>query len=93
MINVNEYFDGGVKSLGYVTEEGKSTVGVMDPGEYEFGTSTHETMIVIEGKLDVLLPGNAEWKSFSKGMTFEVPANSSFRVKTDGQAVYLCKYV
>jgi uncharacterized protein YaiE (UPF0345 family) len=51
MISVNEYFDARVKSLGYTTTTGKSTVGVMEEGEYEFGTSTHETMIVIEGEL------------------------------------------
>ncbi len=37
MITVNEYFDGAVKSLGYQTNEGKSTVGVMEEGEYKFG--------------------------------------------------------
>jgi hypothetical protein len=38
MISVNEYFDKKVKSLGYTTNSGKSTVGVMEDGEYEFGT-------------------------------------------------------
>ena len=59
MISVNEYFDARVKSLGYTTTTGKSTVGVMEEGEYEFGTSTHETMIVIEGELITLLPGES----------------------------------
>ena len=31
MIKVNEYFSGGVKSLGYENEAGKSTVGSDDP--------------------------------------------------------------
>jgi purine/pyrimidine-nucleoside phosphorylase len=92
MIKVNEYFDGGVKSLGYETPEGKSTVGVMEAGEYEFGTSTHETMIIIEGQLDVLLPGEQVWKSYTKGQAFEVAANVSFKVKSVGQSSYLCKY-
>ena len=92
MIKVNEYFDGGVKSLGYETSEGKSTVGVMEAGEYEFGTSTHETMIIVEGQLDVLLPGEQVWKSYTKGQAFEVAANVSFKVKSVGQSSYLCKY-
>ena len=56
MIDVNEYFNGTVKSLGYNSAEDKSTIGVIEPGEYEFGTSSHETMVVIEGELIVFLP-------------------------------------
>jgi len=92
MINVNEYFDGTVKSLGYQSAEGKSTIGVIEPGEYEFGTSQHETMVVIEGTLTALLPGASEWTSYNNGQAFEVAANASFKVKTDIQTSYLCKY-
>lgn len=92
MINVNEYFDGAVKSLGYATTEGKSTVGVIESGEYEFGTSSHETMIVIEGELVALLPGTTQWKSFTNGQSFEVEAGTSFKVKATAQTSYLCKY-
>jgi uncharacterized protein YaiE (UPF0345 family) len=92
MISVNEYFDGAVKSLGYASAEGKSTIGVIEKGEYEFGTSQHETMVVIEGVLDALLPETTEWVSFLKGQSFEIEANKSFRVKASEQVSYLCKY-
>lgn len=92
MISVNEYFEKKVKSLGYVTPAGRSTIGVMEEGEYEFGTSSHETMIVVEGELIVLLPNETEWKSFKPGTSFEINANSSFKVKSVGQTSYLCKY-
>jgi len=92
MINVNEYFDGTVKSLAYASADGKSTIGVIEPGEYEFGTSSHETMVVIEGELIALLPDQSEWKSFKNSESFEVAANSSFKVKASGQTSYLCKY-
>ena len=92
MISANEYFDGKVESLGYTTTIGKSTVGVMEEGEYEFGTTTHETMIVIEGELIALLPGETEWKSFKAGSSFEVAANVKFKVKSVGQSSYLCRY-
>ena len=35
MLDVNEYFDGKVKSIGFQTETLPATVGVMAPGEYE----------------------------------------------------------
>ena len=92
MIQVNEYFDGTVKSLAYESPEGKSTVGVMEKGEYEFNTSQNEYMTVIEGELTVLLPGATEWKSFKKNESFSVEAQLSFKVKSNEQSSYLCKY-
>ena len=92
MISVNEYFEGKVKSFGYENEQGKSTVGVMEAGDYEFGTSTHETMTVVEGELQVILPGAKESKSYKNGDVFEVEANQTFQVKSVGQTSYLCVY-
>ncbi|XHR96589.1 pyrimidine/purine nucleoside phosphorylase [Mucilaginibacter sp. UC70_90] len=92
MINVNEYFEGAVKSLAYTTPQGRSTIGVIEPGEYEFGTSSHETMTVIEGSLEALLPGHDKWQTFTNGKTFEIEANTSFKVKTEIQSSYLCTY-
>ncbi|RWU05689.1 pyrimidine/purine nucleoside phosphorylase [Pedobacter chitinilyticus] len=91
MIAVNEYFDGAVKSLAY-ENNGKSTVGVINAGEYEFGTSTHETMTVVEGAMEVLLPSQNEWRTYLAGQQFEVPAHTSFKVKAAQQVAYLCKY-
>lgn len=92
MITENQYFDGDVKSLGYETSEGKSTVGVINPGEYEFGTALKEIMHVVEGTLSVLLPDKAEWELIPAGNSFEVPANTSFKVKAAVQTAYLCQY-
>ena len=92
MITENQYFDGNVKSLGYETTEGKSTIGVINPGEYEFGTANKEIMHIVEGELIALLPNQTEWKSFKAGNSFEVEANSSFKVKAEVQTAYLCQY-
>lgn len=92
MITENQYFDGNVKSLGYKTNEGKSTIGIINPGEYEFGTADQETMHIIEGELSALLPGETDWQLFKKGNHFEVQANASFKVKTEIQTAYLCQY-
>ncbi|MBB6126922.1 pyrimidine/purine nucleoside phosphorylase [Mucilaginibacter lappiensis] len=92
MINVNEYFEGAVKSLAYTTDQGRSTIGVIEKGEYEFGTSSHETMTIIEGRLEALLPGETNWQLFTAGQTFEVDANTVFKVKPEVQSSYLCTY-
>lgn len=93
MIDNNEYFDGNVKSLGYVNGESNSSVGVMNEGEYEFGTAKPEIMTVIEGELQALLPNESEWKSFKSGEKFNVPGDSKFKVKSVGHTAYLCQYV
>ncbi|MBP7205222.1 MAG: pyrimidine/purine nucleoside phosphorylase [Candidatus Cloacimonetes bacterium] len=92
MLKVNEYFEGRVKSIALENNEGNSTLGVMDCGEYEFGTSTVEHMTVISGLLRVLLPGAAEWKDYGAGETFVVPANQKFQLKVDRQTAYHCRY-
>ncbi|MDQ4141309.1 MAG: pyrimidine/purine nucleoside phosphorylase [Bacteroidota bacterium] len=92
MIQVNEYFDGAVKSLAYQTEAGKSSVGVIGPGTYTFGTAQPEIMTIIEGKLEVLLQGSTNWQSYTAGQAFDVPGNSSFQVKTEELTSYLCQY-
>ena len=92
MLTQNEYFDGKVKSIGFVASDGKATVGVMEVGEYEFGTSCHETMTVISGSLTVILPGATAETVFHPGETFEVAGGQSFKVKTTEPSSYLCLY-
>ena len=92
MISINDYFDGNVKSLGYTTTNGKSTLGVMNPGEYEFGTTTHETMHIVEGSMTVKLPETSDWITFTKGESYMVDANKTFLVKVSEQTSYLCQY-
>tara|TARA_R110002049_G_scaffold65035_1_gene170934 strand:+ start:58391 stop:58672 length:282 start_codon:yes stop_codon:yes gene_type:complete len=92
MISANEYFDGNVKSLGYTSKTGQSTLGVMNAGEYEFATSKHETMNVVEGEMTVKLPGSSEWVTYKAGEAYQIEANEKFQVKVDGQTSYLCQY-
>lgn len=92
MLNVNEYFDGNVKSIALQTATLPATVGVMEPGEYEFGTSQKEVMTVISGGLTVLLPGSSEWQTFTDGQSFAVAANVKFGVKVTIQTAYFCTY-
>lgn len=92
MFNVNEYFEGKVKSIGFQTETLPATVGVMAPGEYEFGTSQKETMTVVSGVLDVKLPGETTYSSYAAGQSFEVDANEKFLLIVRVDTAYLCTY-
>ncbi len=92
MLKVNEYFDGKAKSISFQSSTLPATVGVISPGEYEFGTNQKETMTVISGALTVLLPGMSEWMVYGAGESFQVAGQSSFQVKTDIDTAYLCTY-
>ncbi|NOR44742.1 MAG: DUF1255 family protein [Candidatus Delongbacteria bacterium] len=92
MFDTNEYFDGKVKSIAYETSEGPATIGVMAPGDYEFGTSKKEFMTVVSGKLVVLLPNEDEWKEYGPNETFIVDPNVKFKVKVEANTSYICLY-
>ncbi|MBF0253160.1 MAG: pyrimidine/purine nucleoside phosphorylase [Candidatus Omnitrophica bacterium] len=92
MVEVNEYFEGKVKSLTVNSTEGKKTVGVMAPGEYEFTTGTKETMKVITGTLNVYFPEENDWEEFGQDSSFEIPAQTTFKVKVEQDSAYLCEY-
>ncbi|MBT3438206.1 MAG: pyrimidine/purine nucleoside phosphorylase [Oceanospirillaceae bacterium] len=92
MLNVNSYFDDNVKSIAFQGKTQATTVGVMDLGEFTFGTSQYEVMTIIDGELEVKLPGTTSWNTFTNGNQFEVEANSSFEVKVVRQTAYHCTY-
>jgi purine/pyrimidine-nucleoside phosphorylase len=92
MFKVNEYFDGKVKSIAFQTATLPATVGVMAPGEYEFGTNIRETMKVISGALTVKLPGSDAWQVFAAGSEFVVAANVKFQLQVTEDTAYLCLY-
>lgn len=92
MFKVNQYFEGKVASIALQQPEGAATVGVMAPGEYEFGTSQLEIMHVITGQLTVMLPGSDTWTDYAAGTQFTVPANSKFQLKVAQDTAYLCEY-
>ncbi len=92
MFDVNEYFDGKVKSLAFQATSDKATVGVMAAGDYEFGTSTIEHMTLISGDMSVKLPDENDWRTIAINETFIVAADVSFLVKTTCDTAYLCLY-
>jgi purine/pyrimidine-nucleoside phosphorylase len=90
----NVYFDGKVTSRTVVFPDGtKKTLGIMLPGEYEFGTADKEIMEILAGDLEILLPGTDGWKTIKGGETFEVPAQSKFSLKVKSITDYCCSYI
>ena len=89
----NIYFDGKVTSRKVKFRDGVvKTLGIMMPGSFEFGTEQHELMEIIAGEMNVLLAGKTEWQTIQGGDSFEVPANSSFKLEVKSVVDYCCSY-
>jgi uncharacterized protein YaiE (UPF0345 family) len=92
--NANVYFDGGVTSRTIEFENGDiKTLGMMQPGKYEFNTDKKEIMEILQGEVNVLLPDETEWQRFFTGNTFEVKANALFKITALSLTDYCCSFV
>ena len=89
----NIYFDGKVTSRIIKLNDGSTkTLGIMMPGEFEFSTEKHELMEILAGEMNVLLPGSDRWKTIQGGESFEVPAQSFFKLQVNSVVDYCCSY-
>lgn len=87
----NVYFDGRVVSHSvYFPDGSKKTLGLIQAGEYHFGTAAAERMEIVAGGCGVVMDGTGEKLEITAGGAFDVPANSGFTI-TVGQG--LCEYV
>ena len=50
-------------------------------------------MEIFSGNLEVLLPGETEWKKIEGGMSFEVPPKAKFSLRVKTLADYCCSFV
>jgi uncharacterized protein YaiE (UPF0345 family) len=90
----NIYFGGQVTSRSVLFADGtKKTLGVMQPGEYEFTTGVAETMEILSGELKWQIKGEHVWKKAVAGEAFNVPANSAFLMKMSVVTDYCCSFL
>ncbi|WP_334170015.1 pyrimidine/purine nucleoside phosphorylase [Zoogloea sp.] len=90
----NVYFDGKCVSHSIVLADGtKKSVGVILPSTLTFNTGVPEIMEGVAGSCRVRLKGEAEWKSYGAGESFQVPGNSSFDIEVADEAYhYVCHF-
>ena len=50
-------------------------------------------MEIISGELELLISNSSEWITMKSGDTFEVPKNSSFKIKIIEITNYGCDYI
>jgi uncharacterized protein YaiE (UPF0345 family) len=89
----NVYFNGAVISRSVLFADGsKKTLGIMQPGEYEFSTGKAELMEIMSGELEMSIAGSA-WQTVKGGGEFEVPADSKFVMKVKTLSDYCCSFL
>jgi hypothetical protein len=90
----NVYFDGKCVSHTVQFADGsKKSVGVILPSTLTFNTGAPEIMETVSGTCRVKLAGETEWKTYSAGQSFDVPANSSFDIEVMGDPYhYVCHF-
>ncbi|QDF97540.1 hypothetical protein CJ010_13840 [Azoarcus sp. DD4] len=90
----NVYFDGKCvsHSVRFADGTGKS-VGVILPATLTFNTGAPEVMEGVAGSCRVRLKGEAEWKTYGAGESYQVPGNSSFDIEVTGDPYhYICHF-
>lgn len=89
----NVYFDGRCVSHTIQFADGsKKTVGVILSSSLTFNTGAPEVMEGVGGSCRVRLKGQSDWKTYTAGQSFDVPANSSFEIACDEPYHYVCHF-
>lgn len=91
MIEVHEYFEGRIKSMGFELKGTPYTAGVLLPGDYTIDTEKEEHITATVGEFEVR-PPKSDWKKVTKGQTIVIPARSSFEIRLEEPASYICLY-
>ncbi|MFY9268494.1 MAG: pyrimidine/purine nucleoside phosphorylase [Candidatus Manganitrophaceae bacterium] len=90
----NVFFEGKVTSRTILFPDGsRKTLGVMQPGEFQFAIGDQEIMEILSGDLEVLLEGETGWKRIKGGEQFTVPARTTFKLKVHTLTDYCCSFV
>ena len=89
----NILFEGNITSRTIVFEDGsRKTLGIMLQGEYELNTVHKEIMDIQRGVLEVLLPAQ-EWVKYEGPASFEIQANSKFKLRVHSLVDYCCSFI
>lgn len=90
-IKHSSYHQDAVQSLRFDDHADGASVGVLQPGTYQFPLKTRETMTVIAGEMFVTIDDAAEFTA-TVGSVFEAPANSNLQMRCTADVAYFCQF-
>ena len=88
----NVYFDGKIQSLGFQSDQGEATVGVVETGTYTVPTDCVEKLTILSGKGRVKVAQQG-WKDIKTGDVITLPPDVevTWEVATPN-VCYLCLF-
>jgi hypothetical protein len=92
MYELKKYHGDKVMSLTYEDESNSFSVGIIAPGEYEFGAIRKEIFTVTHGRISAWHEDADGWSTFGKDEQFTIPGQRNFKLKVDGISAYICHY-
>ena len=92
MYELKKYHGDRVQSLTYEDSNTSFSVGIISPGEYEFGAIREESYVVTSGEIECWVEGKAEWSINGIDQKFSVPVNKNFKLKVNKVSSYICFY-
>ncbi|ENU31300.1 putative cytoplasmic protein [Acinetobacter haemolyticus CIP 64.3 = MTCC 9819] len=91
----NVHFNGASISHILVLKDGsKKTLGVILPSEEPLTFKTHwaERIEIISGQCSVQIADNPNMQIYRSGESFQIPANSQFKIQTNEIVDYVCHF-
>jgi len=92
MYELRKYHGNRVQSLTYDDGKLSFSVGIMSPGEYEFGSIKKEDFTVIQGSISSWFDGESNWKTAKQNEKFSIPEHKNFKLKANEVSAYICYY-
>lgn len=93
MFELKKYHGDKVQSLTYDDNQTSFSVGIIAPGEYEFGAMRKEIYTVTSGAISCVVEGDkVGQKTYQKNESFIVPYRKNFRLGVTQISTYICYY-
>ena len=92
MYELRKYHGDRVMSLTYEDESQSFSVGILSPGEYQFGAIKKEVFTVTSGVINANVGDSDVWTTHGKNDVFSVPGKSNFKLSVNEVSTYICHY-
>jgi len=92
MYKIREYHGSKVMSLTNEEENNSFSIGIVSPGEFEFGAISKERYRVTSGEIEFWEEDENHWRLIREGKEFKVIDHKNFKMRTDKVSSYICFY-
>ena len=92
MYKIREYHGSKVMSLTHEDDKDSFSIGIISPGEFEFGAISKEVYKVTSGEIEFWEEDEHHWRLIRVGKEFSVVDHKNFKMKTDKTSSFICFY-